>query len=222
MQSLYKYLPSQYTTGVLRHGKLLFRNLTYFRQHEGKVRGDPCEGIHKFSPDKPSSIHTLSTGIIRIDNYNFLNSTNSDLIFAFCLSKRLSRELMIEFNCDACIEIFDPQEFIRRVRFKLARLISVSIHSYGLIAQPVKYYNPLEMPEFDYTKPTNIIFAKEMHYKKQEEFRLAFGKKGAFKRIQQFTLPNYDPEYEASKGKKIEKLVQVGDLNDIAFVIKDF
>lgn len=140
MPALYKYLPSKYFPAFLDRGEMLFRNLTYFRQHEGKVRGDAYEGIHKDHPGTDIVLANFTQGFRSVGKFSFLNSTNSDLVFAFCLSKRLSKDLMAQFECDACIEIFKPDEFIRRVRFALARLISV--HRVGLLAQPVNYYHP--------------------------------------------------------------------------------
>lgn len=214
MTPLYKYLPSIHVPAVLDHGHLLFRNLTYFRQQEGMVRGDPYEGIHKDHPGKDVLLQNITAGFRTIDKYSFLHSTNSDLIYAFCLSRRMGKDLMAEFGCDGCIEFFEPSEFIRRVRFALARLISV--HRVGLIAKPVQYYDPATRPSFDVTDPTQIAFGKNRTYSHQEEFRLSFGTRQAFKLVQQIAQPDHDPYYDALQGTCRERLVRVGPLRDIA------
>lgn len=217
MPALYKYLPSKYVPAFLNHGEVLFRNLTYFRQLEGKVRGDPYEGIHKDHPGTDIVLENITQGSKIVGRFSFLNSTDSDLIFAFCLSERLSKDLMAEFESDACIEIFKPVEFIRRVRFALVRLVSV--HRAGLIAQPVHYYHPAEEARFDIKNPTQLAFAKNKSYAAQEEFRVSFGSRRAFKLVQQITQPHYDPYDDAIKGQCKEKLVRVGSLHDIARIV---
>ena len=217
MQSLYKYLPSQYVPAVLNRGEILFRNLTYFRQHEGKIRGDVYEGILRHRPETDTIINNISTGKRSVIKTSFLHSTDSETVFAYCLSEQLSKKLLIEFKSDACIEIFNPIEFIRRVRIAVMRFIST--HRYGLLAQPVNYYDPTKVPSFNYNDPKQIVFAKENYYAWQEEYRLTFGKKSAFKFKQEFTLDLYDPYIEAMKGEYKEKLVKIGSLHDIARIV---
>jgi hypothetical protein len=212
--TLYKYLPSKYLPAVLDRGEILFRNLTYFRQLEGRVRGDANEGIHKDHPGTDIVLENLTRRFQSVGKFSFLHSTNSDLVFAFCLSKRLSKDLMAEFQCDACIEIFKPDELIRRVRFALARLISV--HRVGLRAQPVLLLRSGRAGIVDIKDPTQLAFVKNESYKDQEEFRLCFGTRRAFKLVQQIAQPHYDPYDDAMKGQPMEKLIRVGTVNDVA------
>lgn len=210
-------MPSKYVPAFLNRGEILFRNLTYFRQQEGKVRGDPYEGIHKDHPGTDIVIENITLGTKIVGKYSFLNSTDSDLVFVFCLSERRSKDLMAEFKSDACIEIFKPEEFVRRVRFALARLISV--HPAGLIAQPVHYYHQAVAARFDIKDPTQLAFAKGESYSEQEEFRLSFGTRRAFKLVEQITQPHYDPYDDAMKGQCKEKLIRVGSLHDVARLV---
>ena len=214
---LYKYLPSIYVDPTLDFGEILFRNLTYFRQHEGKVRGDAYEGIHKDHPGTDITLSILNTGRQSVGKFAFLNSTNPDHVFAFCLSTLLSKELMIEFECDACIEIFQPEEFIRRVQFVLARKISV--HKIGLLSQFVNYYSPSEEARFNIKDPTKLVFAKDKSYAKQEEFRLSFGSRQAFKLIQQIVQPHHDPFDDAINGVCKDRLITIGKIHDIARLV---
>ncbi|MBS1155130.1 MAG: hypothetical protein H6R07_1054 [Proteobacteria bacterium] len=218
MLTLYKYLPSKYASAFLDRGEILFRNITYFRQHEGRVRGDPYDGIHKDHPGTNIVVENLTRRSKTVGEFSFLNSTDPDLVFAFCLSQKFSKDLMAKFESDACIEILEPVEFIRRVRFALARLVSV--HRVGLLAQPVHYYHPAEAARFDIKEPTQLAFAKDMYYAEQEEFRLSFGTRRAFKLVQKITQPNYDPYDDAIKGQSREKLVKVGSLRDVAGLVQ--
>ncbi|PTQ86881.1 hypothetical protein [Nitrosomonas ureae] len=215
--SLYKYLPFEFVPSVLNRGEILFRNLTYFRQYEGIIRGDVYESIFRHSPQNETVFNILTNGKKIVLKTSFLHSTDSEQIYAYCLSEQLSKNLMVEFKSNACIEIFNPHEFIRRVRFAVMRLISV--HSNGLLAQPVIYYDAVNVPDFDYNDPKKIIFAKENSYAWQNEYRLCFGKKRAFKFKQEFTLKMYDPHIEAMKGVCKDKIIKIGNLKDIARLI---
>lgn len=217
MQPLYKYLPDTYVPAVLDRGELLFRNLTYFRQCEGRVRGDPYEGIHKDHPGTEREIYNFRTGFISRGAFSFLHSTDSDHIFAFCLSRRLDAQMAKDFGSNAVIEFFDPEELIRRVRFTLRRVLSV--HRAGVLAKEVTYYKPDEPALFDVADAKNLAFVKNEQYRPQSEYRIVFGSRKAFKLIQQITQPQHDPYYDAMKKSPAEKLIRVGLLSDIARVV---
>lgn len=217
MQPLYKYLPATYVTAVLDRGELLFRNLTYFRQCEGRVRGDPYEGIHRDYAGTEREIRNLTKGTVQRGAFSFLHSTDSDHIFAFCLSRRLDERMARDFGADAVIEIFDPAEFIRRVRFSLRRTLSV--HRAGVLARDVTYYKPDEQALFDLADPKNLAFVKNEQYRSQSEYRIVFGNRKAFKLIQQIGLQHYDPYDEAMRKSPAEKLIRIGALSDIARVV---
>ena len=136
---LFKYLPSEFVDKVVSKGDLLFRNLTYFRKYEDIRRGDPLEGFHRDNPDNDITLSCPKTGrILAKGDFSFLNSTNTDLIFVFCLSKSHKSFLYEEFEADSCIEILDTQEFVRKTRIAVKRLLSS--HQTGLLYGDVKYY----------------------------------------------------------------------------------
>lgn len=217
MTHFYKYLPSCFVENVLGKGELLFRNLTYFRQCEGRVRGDKYEGVHKDKPGTDVVIHNGSTGSDSVGKYSFLNSTDSDHIFGFCLSSRFDPGLMADFSADACIEFFDSDEFIRRVKMALGRM--VYIHRVGLLARTVDYYKPSEPSLINITDPKSLAFVKNEYYRNQAEFRLAFGSLKAFKLIRQIVQPHYDPYDEAITKTPRSRMMRVGPLRDIARLI---
>ena len=198
-------------------GELLFRNLTYFRQCEGRVRGDVYEGIHQDNPGKDVVIHNVTTGFDSVGKFALLNSTDSDQIYGFCLSNRLDVRLMTDFSADACIEFFDQAEFIHRVKFALGRMVYV--HRVGLLARPVDYYNPSEPALFEITDPKSLAFAKNESYRDQSEFRLVFGSRKAFKLIRQIVQPHYDPYDDALKKTPMERKLTIGSIHDIARLV---
>lgn len=212
---LYKYLPSQFAENVVRKGDLLFRNLTYFRQYEDNRRGDPLEGFHRDNPDNDITLSDPKTGkVLAKGDFSFLNSTNTDLIYVFCLSKSHKPELYEEFKADYCIEIINTEEFIRRSKIAVKRLISS--HKSGLLHGDVNYYFENAPAGFDIKNPKNLAFAKGVHYEHQEEFRLVFGNRKAFDLKQQIVVnASYDFIGETKKGTSKEKHVFIGNLNDI-------
>ena len=216
-EKLYKYLPSKYVNSVVRKGDLLFRNLSYFRQYEDNQRGDPFEGFHRDNPDNDITINNLSTGKVIKGDFSFLNSTNTDLIYVFCLSKKVDPNLYVEFKADACIEIIDVVEFLKRTMFAVKRLLSA--HSSGLLSGSVMYYKENAPAGFDIKNPKNLSFAKGRHYQHQEEFRLVFGSKKGFNLTQQIVVnQSYDFIGEANKGVPKEKYVKIGSIEDIVTI----
>lgn len=214
---LYKYLPSQYVDAVLKRGELLFRNLSYFRQYECEQRGDPLEGHHKDNPDNDIVITNLSMGSKIKGDFSFLNLTDTDHIYVFCLSKTYSENFFQEFESDACIEINDVPEFIRRSRIAVKRLVSA--HRSGLLHKSVTYYLSNEPIELNIKDPKELIFAKDLSFKHQDEYRLAFGKKNAFKLEQKIVVNSkYDFRAEATKGTPKEKMIRIGNITDIVKV----
>lgn len=212
---LYKYLPSIYLENVFDYGEILFRNLTYFKQHECERRGDPLEGLHRDNPNDDVTITNLSTGRVTKGDYSFLNSIDSDLVYVFCLSNSYSEELHSEFESDVCIEITDPTEFIRRIRLKVRKL--VSCHKKGLLDACVSYYKPNEAAVFNIKDPYKLPFSKDVSFLSQDEYRLVFGTKRAFKLKESLAMNGkYDFREEAMKGTIKDKIIKIGSLADIA------
>lgn len=193
----------------------MFRNLTYFKQYECERRGDPLEGLHRDNPDNDITIRRQSDGHITKGDFSFLNSIDSDLVYVFCLSNSLTNELYNEFESDACIEITNPQEFIKRVLLKVKRL--VSCHKVGLLSGNVNYYQPNEAAEFNIHDPYKLPFSKDIEFISQDEYRIVFGTRKAFK-IEKSIVANakYDFREEAMKGTKKEKYIKIGSIGDIA------
>ena len=213
---LFKYLPATFADSVVSRGNLLFRNLTYFRQHEGIRRGDPLEGFHRDNPDTGITI-TFNTTEKTVTNgdLSFLNFTNTDLIFVFCLSTSLNEKLFEEFETDCCIEIFDVNELVRRTKIAVRKLLSA--HHDGLRHGLVNYYADNAPASFDIHDPKVLAFAKGFSYQHQCEYRLTFGTKKAYSLTKRIVLnKSYDFVKEAQSGEAKEKHLQIGKISDIS------
>lgn len=212
-------MPEQFVGDFIEKGLILFRNLTYFRQYEDNRRGDPLEGFHRDNPDNGMTIKNLTKGTMLKDrDISFLNSTNTDLIFVFCLSISHKNNLYDEFETNTCIEITDADEFTRRVRLAVKKLLST--HKTGLLSGKVNYYFPNQPCDFDIHDPKNLPFAKGKYYAHQEEFRLVFGttKKAFDLKMQLVCNRGYDFLGEAKKGNAKEKFIRIGSIQDIVKV----
>jgi hypothetical protein len=215
---LYKYLPSKYADVVIKRGKLLFRNLSYFRQYEDRFRGDPIEGIHMDKPDKGFTITNVTQGFSITGNFSFLNSINQDRVFIFCLSNKYDIELYNEFSSDACIVIKDPHKFIARCRRAVKKLeIKGIADKKGLINRAVDYYQFNQAVERSIKDPLNLPFFKASQFSHQGEYRILFGYPGAFI-LKQRIIDNdkFDFAAEIRKGVPKERLLTIGSIEDIA------
>ncbi|MCB2183898.1 MAG: hypothetical protein KQH63_17855 [Desulfobulbaceae bacterium] len=217
-EKLYKYLPSEFLDNVLNKGELLFRNLTYFRQSECRQRGDFLEAHHRDNPDNDITLTIKDTGKQVVGDFSFLNTTDSDHIYVFCLSKSFKKDLCKEFKSDSCIEITNVPEFIRRVRIKLKKLLSV--HNNGLLHGSAHYYAQNAPAQFNIKDPKELAFAKDEYFQNQEEYRLIFGNRKAFRLVQKIVINSkYDFRKEAMQGAPKEKIIVIGNLSDIARII---
>lgn len=213
-ERLFKYLPSRYVDAVLSNGDILFRNFTYFKQVEGKTRGDYLEACHRDNPDNNIKIKNLTRDFEGEYDASFLNLTDPDFIYMFCTSLKLSNELYEEFECDACIEITDPEEFARRLHIVVRPRLST--HKKGLLCREITYYKPNAPTQENIKDATVLPFLKDEIYANQNEYRFVYGTRKAFKLKQQIVLNHgYDFREEAMKGTAKDKLIRVGSIADI-------
>jgi hypothetical protein len=213
---LYKYLPLCFADNLLRHGDVLFRNLAYFRKIEDRGRRDLLEGLHMDYPDNPVAIEAPDRGMLWRGRAAFLNSINPERLFVFCLSEGLDDALFQEFLADACVEIDDPSEFIRRCRVAVAR--KFLLRDSGLLHGRVSYYAPNRAAPIDVTNPKQIAFCKHAPYANQREYRLAVPLKGAFKLTRRIVNQRFSFDEEVAAGVSDERHVTIGSISDIATV----
>ena len=216
-KKLFKFLLSKYVDSMLNEGHLLFRNFTYFRQTEDLSRGDYLEAIHRDNPDNDIVISNLTTGKKYVGDCSFLNSTDSDVIFMFCMSSVYSNELHEKFKTDACIEILNPAEFIRRVRHAVQRLMR--IHEKGLLTRFIHYYEPANPADVNVIDATILPFLKDEIYSDEAEYRLVYGGYKAFQLTRKIVVNEmYDFRADAMKGIVKKKILKIGSIADIADV----
>lgn len=220
---LFKYIPSKYVESFTKEGKILFRNLTYFKEIENDgIRGDELEGTHRDEGiNGEGGLMTLKDGK-KIKTDFFDNSINSDKIFVFCLSNVYDEKLFDDFKCDACVKITDTREFINLCRIKVA-LLKGKISK--LYFNNVEYYDFTKQLKMDLKETTNIPLFKRKIYESQNEFRLYFAENDGFKITKKITIKNSNPfnllEDKTSKPKPIieDRVLSLGNIRHITEVI---
>lgn len=211
MGSLYKYLPSQHLDKFLG-GAVLFRSLSYFRAFEDlQIRGDRHEGARLYAPSTGLSLQVNGAAQPVVVPMAFEAQAKDREILVFCLSSLLSSELAMEFEADVCVELTEPEQFLRRIQRALASRPSLKYSS--LVHDFVTYYDPEISPLAAWALPDRIALSKVVRYKRQAEYRLAFGRRKAF------TVNNVQTRLTSTSGQLAPNLqnhpqavLQVGDL----------
>ncbi len=213
MQPLYKYLPSQYVPAFIQQGAILFRPLSYYRDYEDSIRGDEYEGTRVHRPNEGLEITLTKNNEKILLPHTFESSANEDDIFIFCLSTQFSLDLAKQFNSDVCIEIYNPSRFLSELRAALIR--RPSIKDKKLIHGQVNYYSREDPATIDWALPEKIAMSKLQSFQSQQEYRIGFGVKDAF-RVENVTtrlvLPN---QRQVPKGLKTERILKLGNLKKI-------
>jgi len=178
--SLYRYLSEARADEFVRFGRILFHSLSFYRDCEdGLVRGDEYEGTRRFRPNEGLTItHSHSNKNLLTPN-SFESSAKEEDIFVYCLSTKLDPAIAERFGTTVCVEIMDPKKFISKVYYAIPpRLTSKSKE---FIHGPVRYYKEHEPPIGDWALPEKITMAKPEVFSWQEEYRLAFPIRNAFR-----------------------------------------
>lgn len=209
---LYKYVPSRYAEEVLS-GKLLFRNLAYFRQSEDLERGDSAEGMHIDRPDEPISVQTVD-GSVSTKAAAFHNEVNQEEVFVFCLSTKLDSSLMEEFGCDSVIEIHQVPRFLARVRAAVGHWPSLAKR--GLHSKAVDYYLANRPAPASVKDPLQLPFYKPMRFCHQHEFRLVVAKKQGLQLKMSLVTDAYSYRDAANKHEAAAKLIKIKGMHTIA------
>lgn len=214
-QRLYKYLPPKFAPVVLQ-GRLLFRNLAYFRQAEDLARGDLAEGMHIDQPDTPIVVESLD-GKIRRTARAFHNEIDQERVFSFCISTALRESLCEEFG-GAIVEIVDVPAFLLRVRASVRKY--PSLRKSGLICGPVEYYRHNSSAIADDKDSRRLPFFKAIGFAYQEEYRLVCSQRRGLTLRQSLVSHSHSLGDEAARLTRKEKVLTVGDLNQIARLVK--
>lgn len=213
---LYKYLPSQFVDRFVSRGDLFFRNLAYFRKIEDRGRSDLLEGLHMDRPDNPITIETTDGRIRWEGTAAILNSIDPQKVFVLCLSELFCDSLFEEFNADACIEIIDSCEFMRRCQSTIGKQIRFA--ETGLLHNRVNYYAPNRAISHDVTNPRLIPFFKHEDYSYQNEYRLVVALKSGLKLTTRMVNELFTFDNEVSAGIPNFRHIFIGSISDIVKV----
>lgn len=213
-KALYKYLPSRFVDSVAKEGKILFRNLTYFRKFTDQVRGDHIEGMHVDNPDNDVTLSLVGGGSTVVGDFSFVNQVLQDEVYAFCMSQRYDCALYDEFESDACIVINDVRSFVARCKTAVRRYPSLAKR--GILHKAVDYYEHNKPAPNNIKDPRNLPFFKNVRFRKQNEYRLVFGtKKGLSLHMKIVDNKKYRFDQAALKGKSKEKILRIGSTEDL-------
>jgi hypothetical protein len=207
---LFKYLPSQFVDGMTRKGRVLFRNLTYFRQYEdGDTRGDYLEGRHVDRPGSGVQLRNMSTGRTIEGDFAFINSVGTEGVFALCLSTKLDDELFSRFEADSCVEITSPTKFIQDCRRAIRK--DRALAQSKLMAEAVEYYSEKKEANRSVKNPKLLPFFKPKRYQYQHEFRIVIAQPGSLELIQRIVQGSAIPETESpSEESSAEHFLRIG------------
>ncbi len=199
------------------NGEILFRSLSYFQDYESPTNkqaiGDRYEGIRAGMPTGGIITTDHNTGklLSKFETpFEFNALVRAEEIFVFCLSRCFKDELVEDFCSTACVEIFNKSQFFTRLRAALppeARLIYGPVHYYD-------YASEAGLKALLIATPEDIVRAKELSYRKQEEYRFAFSTTGALE-VGSRRLCLREFKSAPPHTSHPEQHLRLGDLSDI-------
>lgn len=217
MQPIFKFLPERFV-GDLLQGRILFRNLVYFKRIERDPRADAFEGAHVDAPDNDVIIDNLTTGKRITGRFAFHNAIeHPEKIFCFCTSLRNDHGLF-KYG-EACVEIFDVPEFIRRLARELARRNRVQrLEQPYLQTGPVIYFDPARAapPGVDILNARQLPFLKRTRYASDREFRFLFARRGGYKRKRELHIDRREIDESIDARHDDMQILRIGSITDIA------
>ena len=200
VKALFKFMRSRYVDDFVGAGKILFRNLTYFRQCEDDGRGDLYEGRHVDRPGGGVKITNTSTGQTLTGDYAFVNSANTESIYVFCASTRFDPYLYDVFDADACVEICSPRQFVSDCRAAKERTWFLE---HGL----VEYYDEKEPASRDIKDPKHLPFFKPQSFESQSEYRIVLASPKGLSLNQRIVVGSALQETERPEGEQAKSYV---------------
>lgn len=148
---LYKYISKQFADAFARRGAIKIGTLYEYRNTEkyNSAVADKDEGSFQtefellgggevdLGGTTPEADffrkHVLRPGqqasnvkIVMEDGARIISRSNSEDLYVLCCSTHFSRDVMVEFGCNACVEISDAQAFVNAVSHTIrhqARLV---------------------------------------------------------------------------------------------------
>jgi hypothetical protein len=211
-RSLYKYFSEQSHAEAFLGGKILFRSLAYFRDNEDTVRGDEYEGTAKFLPEGGLVVHNQTRENTFVLPMAFESSVKAHEIYAYCVSRTLSRDLAQEFNAVACVEITKIAALCTRIERALPTTATFK-------GRRVEYYSQTQPGNPRWALPEKIATSKLDRWTSQDEYRFVFSLTDAlaFEAVQ-LRLIDRNNRPAPKPEDHIEHLLDVGSLRDICIL----
>lgn len=216
-RSRYKYFPNVEYAKQLLDGNVYCQTAAYFRDYEDRaaqqIIGDEYEGARLYRPLSGLKIKNLTRGIQGNLQWGMECLIKADEIFIFCASFSFDDLLKKEFGAVACVEIFNPREFIARW---LKALPEEAQKGGKHVARKVDYYRPEDVPGNVSALPHLIVTSKLKRFLYQEEYRFAYTLTDAF--VFQnctYSLVNRRSRPAAKPDEHHHQTLHLGDLRDI-------
>jgi hypothetical protein len=218
--SVFKYFgQKQHLESFARKGEVMFNTLLYFLSCEDEARRDYLEDSNIYRPSNGLQITLTKTQQKLTDPRALISKVkNPHRVFIFCSSTENSDYLYKKFSAVGCVEIFNLNEFKKRVLRAIKQPIH-NIKNQTLLADTVSYYDHEQESGTRHACPDQIIMSKLMNFSEEKEFRFAFAKdKNAFdvNNVDYLLSSGIVPSNLAGNGKKLT----LGDLTDIVRVIR--
>jgi hypothetical protein len=225
---IYKVLPDRFARRLIDEGEMMWSTLTWFQNLEEAERGDDCEGRRTYFPVNGLEVNrTQRAGLP--DNGRFvlpdhgLVSRAAEGHHIFVYSLTLEPTLEIGDAADrSCVQIFDPLQFVQRVRAELSRHSKSWVNT--LIHDTVRYWSPPNPPEAVWALPHMLTLHKRDEYERQREYRLAFGIRAGifdFENVETFIVDKNSPwPILPANEQHHRKRVRIGGLNDCCRLLK--
>jgi hypothetical protein len=212
---LFKYFSKREHSEAFLDGRLFFRSLRYFADYEdGEVRGDRNEGTHIYTPVEGLKLDMTDGRQVELPNSEFRPSVAREDILIFCMSMSYSDVLAREFGSVTCVEVRNKRAFIGRIRAALEAF------GYQAVIGPVQYRSASLPPLHRWALPEVICMTKTPEFRRQDEYRVAFGMPEAFapENVSVSIVPKGHRDAPPSTVNYNSKTVDIGDIRDLCSV----
>ncbi|MFZ4125414.1 MAG: hypothetical protein ACOYJ2_05015 [Rickettsiales bacterium] len=217
--SVFKYFSQKPNLdNFLKNGEVFFNTLSYFLSCEDPIRRDEIEDSNVFKPVNGLQITLTDSQQQLVDHRGWISKIpNAHRVFVFCTSLELSEKLSQKFGSVGCVEIFDIEEFNRRLK-KRIRNPAHNIKNQEFLSGKVDYYNLVLESGPRHACPDQIIMSKIERFSDEKEYRIAFAKDAnafAVNNVNYYLANSPIPSTKVGTPKKLI----LGDLTDIARVV---
>lgn len=213
--NLFKYFSKIEHSEAFLDGCLFFRTLRYFADYEdGEVRGDRNEGTHIYTPIDGLKLDMTDGRQVVLPNSEFRPSVAREDILIFCMSMSYSEELAREFGSVACVEVHNKRALLGQIRTVLEAL------GHQVFTGPVQYRSASLPPLHRWALPEVICMTKAPEFRRQDEYRVAFGMPTAFapENVSVSIVTKGHRDAPLSAVNYNSKTVNIGDIRNICSV----